>query len=96
MCEFYKKGCECKSDCMKLSCPCLARGTECDEDKCWGCYKDLKIKCKNKNNFDVFQIKKLAIGISEIAGWGLFALEKINKGDFISEYTGEVKIHLIR
>lgn len=90
MCKIYRQGCVCKSDCMKMSCPCLARGTECDNEKCKGCYQDTHRKCKNKSNFDISQNKNLAVGISEIAGWGIFSLEKINKGDFIYEYTGEV------
>ena len=33
---------------------------------------------------------KCALGISHISGWGLFARENINKGDFIMEYIGEI------
>lgn len=34
--------------------------------------------------------KRLAIGKSNIAGWGLYNLEDIKKGDFIMEYVGEI------
>lgn len=33
---------------------------------------------------------------SNIAGWGLFAMEKILKGEFIAEYVGEVEISLTK
>ena len=34
--------------------------------------------------------KRLCIGRSGIHGWGAFALEPIEKNDFIYEYTGEL------
>ena len=34
--------------------------------------------------------KKLKIGVSNIAGWGLFAAEAIKKDEFVREYLGEI------
>jgi histone-lysine N-methyltransferase EZH2 len=34
--------------------------------------------------------KRLCIGRSGVHGWGAFALEPIEKNDFIYEYTGEL------
>jgi len=48
---------------------------------------------KTCNNFTLnLKKKNTAIAESNIpnSGYGLFSLEKINKDEFISEYTGEV------
>jgi len=34
--------------------------------------------------------KSVVLHPSKIAGWGCFAAEEIRKGEFVSEYTGEV------
>jgi SET domain-containing protein len=41
-------------------------------------------------------MKKTVISESNIAGWGLFALERIRKGEFIAEYVGEVSKIIIK
>jgi hypothetical protein len=91
ICKLYRRGCACKSECLRQSCPCLAAGIECDKDKCKGCFhEETKARCKNRYYFETSNVKNLGVGISDIAGWGIFALENIKKGDFICEYTGEV------
>ena len=98
VCEFYMKGCTCKSNCTKASCPCMARGAECDEDKCKGCFvADVNHqKCVNHHYFNLDNIKKMGVGKSGIAGWGIFAMENIKSGEFICEYTGEVRVSKIK
>lgn len=38
----------------------------------------------------MFTGKKLQVATSEIHGWGVFADESCQKGDFITEYKGEI------
>jgi hypothetical protein len=96
VCQLFKKGCTCKSNCKKKSCPCLAREAECDEDQCRGCFhNNCLAMCQNRNNFETSNTKKTAIAKSERAGWGLFAMEGVKKGDYICEYIGEVLNRII-
>ena len=54
---------------------------------CKNCYKS--IKCKNRQLLYDKQ-PNIIVGISEIAGWGLFANEDIKKDVLIGEYKGEL------
>lgn len=36
------------------------------------------------------QHKKIAMGLSHVAGWGAFLREPARKGELIGEYTGEL------
>ncbi|KAG5186964.1 hypothetical protein JKP88DRAFT_179296, partial [Tribonema minus] len=45
--------------------------------------------CKN-SNLRPGRGKRLIMGISRIHGWGAFAGEDIERGEFVSEYKGEV------
>lgn len=98
-CEKIFSYCTCTSNCKTLQCPCIVAGRECDPEMCLNCkdqpfinkdnfYTKLN-NCINKScRLKIF--KKTAISESNVEGWGLFALEKINKNELIDEYTGEL------
>jgi len=94
-------GCDCKSgsSCNQRTCKCHANNRECDPDLCACCFRaslqDLKEmtgkqKCLNMD-MTLGRQKKTILGNSLICpGFGLFAGEDIQKGDFICEYLGEL------
>ncbi|KNC53064.1 uncharacterized protein AMSG_09360 [Thecamonas trahens ATCC 50062] len=45
--------------------------------------------CRNLAHFNKVH-NKVVVGISTVAGWGLFAGQPISRGQFIGEYVGEV------
>ena len=65
-------------------------GRECNPNRCKNCnIINNNDRCKNLQlqlNFE----SKLIVGMSEIAGWGLFANEDIKKDCLIGEYKGEL------
>ena len=82
-------GCHCfKGDCVTNHCPCYVNAKECDPVICKNCYK-VNSKCKNRQLYLNCQAK-IIVGISKIAGWGLFANEPIKKDALIGEYKGEL------
>ena len=85
-CKFLFKGCKFsqeKSVCTE--CFCKKNNIECIKGFCY-CGE----KCKNRN-ITLGKRKKLLFGYSEkIKGGGLFAGEKILKGEFIDSYDGEI------
>ena len=89
LCKFTYHGCHCsKGDCCSNHCPCYFNARECDPSLCKNCYKNGS-KCKNRQILQNMQAKIL-VGISKIAGWGLFANEDIRKDALIGEYKGEI------
>ena len=89
LCKFSHNGCHCvKGDCCSNHCPCYINARECDPALCKNCNKNGS-KCKNKQLFQDIQAK-IIVGISKIAGWGLFANEDIKKDALIGEYKGEL------
>ena len=89
LCKFSHNGCHCiKGDCCSNHCSCYINARECDPILCKNCNKNGS-KCKNKQLFQDIQAK-IIVGISKIAGWGLFANEDIKKDALIGEYKGEL------
>ena len=94
LCKFAYHGCHCsKGDCTTNHCPCFMNGRECNPQRCKNCGFCGGInnndRCKNiqlEQNFE----SKLIVGMSQIAGWGLFANEDIKKDCLIGEYKGEL------
>ena len=82
-------GCHCfKGECVTNHCPCYINAKECDPVLCKNCNK-INSKCKNRQLYLNCQAK-IIVGISKIAGWGLFANEPIKKDALIGEYKGEL------
>ena len=89
LCKYTHNGCHCvKGDCCSNHCPCYINARECDPILCKNCNKNGS-KCKNKQLYQDIQAK-IIVGISKIAGWGLFANEDIKKDALIGEYKGEL------
>jgi len=96
----FFRGCACTTDCTAASCPCRKSNRECDPDLCKTCgactdlpgYHEVSSqKCAN-DNMSMRRHRRLLVGISTIpnAGWGLFTMHPLTKGDFIHEYMGEL------
>ena len=89
LCKFSHNGCHCfKGDCCSNHCACYINARECDPILCKNCNK-AGSKCKNRQLFQNIQAK-IIVGVSKIAGWGLFANEDIKKDALIGEYKGEL------
>ncbi|KAF7877206.1 hypothetical protein EAF04_000891 [Stromatinia cepivora] len=98
-CSCHAEGLACASD----TCICFQMNRECG-DQCDTCGAIPRIRPQDRYKDEIFQHgcqnialqrgvnKKLILGKSPIpnAGFGLFTAEPVKKGDFISEYTGEV------
>ena len=91
LCKFASHGCHCsKGDCTTNHCPCYINGRECNPQKCKNCnIINNNDRCKNIQLQQDFE-SKLIVGMSDIAGWGLFANEDIKKDSLIGEYKGEL------
>ena len=84
------------------NCECRFLNRECDPHLCGSCgvtevldpsnrYSDDVRKNRCANNRLQLQLPKRTLkGPSEVHGWGLFAGEDIERGDFLGEYKGEI------
>ena len=94
-CQNQFRGCKCKGQCSSLRCPCLAASRECDPDICKGCSQTCLPNCPpglqcHNMNLRLRRHKKIAMGLSMVAGWGAFLMESAKKDDFLGEYTGDL------
>lgn len=94
-CNNVWKGCKCSHRCDTQRCPCVSASRECDPDYCGLCKKtcepgcDPEDQCKNMN-LRLRKHKRVAMGLSTVAGWGGFLMEPARKDDFLGEYTGDL------
>ncbi|KAI0977685.1 hypothetical protein GJ496_010286 [Pomphorhynchus laevis] len=86
-------GCSCKTACSSKQCPCFLAVRECDPDICLtcgaGCNDESRQSCSNVSIQRGWH-KKLRLGLSEVAGWGVFVIEDVERNEFIAEYCGEL------
>lgn len=89
-------GCKCRTPCNSGRCPCYVASRECDPDLCRTCaaheYDMALVRCDNIA-IQRRRHKKLLLGISDVAGWGVFINEEANTNDLISEYVGDMISH---
>ncbi|KAF2325080.1 hypothetical protein GH714_022665 [Hevea brasiliensis] len=104
-CKNRFRGCHCaKSQCRSRQCPCFAAGRECDPDVCRNCWvscgdgslgeppKRGDGQCGNMRLL-LRQQHRILLAKSEVAGWGAFSKNPVNKNDYLGEYTGELISH---
>ncbi|WOL18379.1 hypothetical protein Cni_G27174 [Canna indica] len=105
-CKNRFRGCHCaKSQCRSRQCPCFAAGRECDPDVCRNCWVSCGdgslgeppargdgYQCGNMKLL-LKQQERILLARSDVAGWGAFIRNPVNKNDYLGEYTGELISH---
>ncbi|XP_060963321.1 histone-lysine N-methyltransferase EZA1-like isoform X2 [Cannabis sativa] len=104
-CKNRFRGCHCaKSQCRSRQCPCFAAGRECDPDVCRNCWvscgdgtleeppRQGDGQCGNMRLL-LRQQQRILLAKSDVAGWGAFIKNSVNKNDYLGEYTGELISH---
>eukprot|EP00850_Spirogloea_muscicola_P011274 SM000069S20711 [mRNA] locus=s69:409982:415574:+ [translate_table: standard] len=105
-CKNKFKGCSCASSrCTTRQCPCFAADRECDPDVCRHCWsgcgdgsegtppaKEFVNPCRNMRIL-LRQHQRVLLGRSDVAGWGAFLRDDVDKNEYLGEYTGELISH---
>ncbi|KAG5231670.1 Polycomb group protein [Salix suchowensis] len=96
-CKNRFRGCHCaKSQCRSRQCPCFAAGRECDPICGDGLLgeppKRGDCQCGNMRLL-LRQQQRILLAKSDVAGWGAFLKNPVNKNDYLGEYTGELISH---
>ncbi|EKG21255.1 hypothetical protein MPH_01398 [Macrophomina phaseolina MS6] len=105
-CKRRYRGCICAQEGLickeNKKCDCWNLNRECDPDLCASCgasevldpvnrHNDAAIRGKCTNvNIQRNVPKRTLLGESEVQGFGLYMGEKVNHGDYIGEYKGEI------
>uniref|UniRef100_M4BT58 Uncharacterized protein n=1 Tax=Hyaloperonospora arabidopsidis (strain Emoy2) TaxID=559515 RepID=M4BT58_HYAAE len=92
--------------CRTFNCPCYFAARECDPDVCISCgASELPVVVFDEESNDKTvpqlrvcgnvnilrgKMRKIGISASETHGWGAYALENVEKGEFMYEYTGSL------
>lgn len=104
-CKNRFRGCHCaKSQCRSRQCPCFAAGRECDPDVCRNCWVSCgdgsvgepqrrgEGHCGNMRLL-LRQQQRILLAKSDVAGWGAFLKNSVNRNEYLGEYTGELISH---